>query len=321
MIRSRGRSIVSWALRFAFVLVAAAGCHSCSAAKPFFGIFEGHFEKSAKAPQGGHYLAIKAKRDGAGATVRPNRELWKPFRLETTLGLFDDAHSDLGADGSFGVSVIQFGGIGSFYLLDVKRSGDGIVLSAGTGGAPLGTLTIPDAKAADVVIESVGGLVVFSGRKMGDAAYTPIASAAAGSAGPYQASLDVGGVPKGTIVGYARARLTANGAPPSPTAAQTTRETMWTAIDALTEAMYAIDEATPDRTRAGDRIELAVTRLDAALAADLSGFPGAAKKLKSARKKAAALVSGVRGTKSVTSALKGLQSIVALAGEAADPER
>lgn len=321
MRRNPGRSIFAWALRLALVLVVASGCHSCSFLDPIGAIFAGHFKRSAKAPEGGHYLGLKAKKSGAGATVRPNRELWKPFRLETTLGLFDDDHADLGADGSFGVSVLQSGGIGAFYIVQVKRSGAGIVIETGTGGAPLGTLTIPDSTSADVVIESVGGLVVFSGRRRGDANYTPIASAVAASAGPYQASLDVGGIPKGTIVGYARARLTANGARPSPTATQSTRETIWTAIDALMESMYAIDEAVPDRTSAGDQIDLAVARLDAALAMDLSELPGAAKKLKSTRKKAAALVAGTRGTKSVNSVLKGLQAVVKLAGQAADPER
>jgi hypothetical protein len=310
--RNLGRSVVAWAVRLALVLVVATGCHSCSFLSGFGGIYAGHVGKAAG---GSHYFGLRATKDGAGGQVQPSRELRKPFRLETTLGLPDPKHADLGTNGSFGVSVLEAGGLGRYFVVQVKRSGDGIVLEAGTGGAPLGTLTIPDSRIADIEIASNGGVIAFAGRKSGDAAFTPIAVATAPSAGPYVASLDVLDLPKGTVVGYFRARLTANALPAFPSPTQTARETIYTAIDAVAESMYAIDAEAPDRTFAGDQLALAVTRFDAALAMDLSGLSGAEKKVKSARKKAAALEAGVRGKKSVTSALKSFRAILTLAGE------
>jgi hypothetical protein len=317
--RNRPVRITSWVLRFALVLTIATGCHSCSDAKPFSGVFDGHFLKTDGA-QGSHYLAIRATKDDAGVTVRPTRELWKPFRLETTLGLLDPLNANLG-EGTFGISVLQQSGIGAFYILDVRRAIEGIQVEAGTGGTPLGGLAIPEALIADVAIASNGGFIELSARKHGDSQWNVLASAPAAEAGPYQASLDIGGLPKGTVVGFALARLTANGAPASPTPEQTARETIWTAIDAVAEAIYAIDAAAPDRTRAGGQLDLAVARLDAVLETSVVLLPGnAEKKLKSARKKANALAGQARGKKSAASVVKSAVAILKLAGAAVDPE-
>lgn len=311
MKRDRRTLILSWTLRLALVLAVATGCHSCSNVFGFAGISLGHF-KSPKAPNGGHYLGLRSKKDGAGANVQPSRELRKPFRLEATLGLLDAKHADLGENGTFGVSVLEAGGLGRYFVTRVKRSGDGIAIEVGTGGAPLGTLALPDSTVADVEIASNGGVISFGARKNGAAAFTPIAVAAAPSNGAYVASLDVLDLPKGTVVGVARVRLTANALPAFPTPEQTARETIYTALDALGESMYAIDAQAPDRTLAGDQLELAITRIDAALALDLAALPGAEKRLKSARKKAAPLVAGLRGKKSVASSVKSLVAVATL---------
>lgn len=197
------------------------------------------------------YLGVHASRNGGEATFRPAREIHKPFRVEATLGLFDERRTALGA-GRFGISLLEPGGVGAFFIASVRRSGDGITVEYRTSGPnPLGTFDVPDAREVDVALESVGGLVILYARRRGDAEYTPVAAAVAPSTGPYQFSIDVQGLPKRAVAGFDLLRVVANGAPASPTPAQQARETVFTAVDALLEAIYALDGPSPDRAAAG----------------------------------------------------------------------
>jgi hypothetical protein len=319
-----GRSVIQRAVCTIGLVAIAGGCEESYAdrhpveAALIAGFAHGLTHQAKPAKKVDHILQYTARQADAGFTIRPKRELWRPFRLEASLGLPDASHADLGTNGSFSVAVVdapQF----VYYEFDVKRSGAGVVVTANApGAAPVGTLAIPDSLVADVAIEDTGGSVVFYARKYGDAAYVTIGSVPVTKAGPYRASIDASGLPKGTVIGYDLFRVTTNGAPPSPTAAQTARETIFTAIEALAEASYAMDGPLPDRTKAGDQLDLAVTRLDAALALDLTAFKNARTNLSSARKKAAKLVAGARAKRSANSVFAALVGIAKLAGRAAD---
>lgn len=294
------------------LVVSAAGCSGSSKSGPSVKL------AVRSAPSLDHYVGVTSTRSAGGASLRAFRELWKAFRVEVTLGFPDADHANLGTDGAFAFTVMEGGGVGRYFIVDVTRSGAGIRLGAGTGGAPLGTLTIDDSLLADVVIESVGGIVIFSGRKHGDDAYTSIAAAAAPSAGPYRVAFDLYDIPKGTIVGFDRFRVAANGAPPAPTPARAARETLYTAADALLEAAYALDGPPPDRAAAATAVDLAVTRFDAALAMDLSSYGSVKKRASALRKKAVKLAGGLRGTKQADSVMKSIHSLVTSTGGAAN---
>lgn len=262
------------------------------------------------------FAEAKARRNDAGLTLRPRREFWKPLRLEATLRLPDARHASLGADGSFGVSLLEFGAVGRFYVIEIRREGDGVVIQAGTGGAPISTLSVPDSLAVDVAFSSNGGLIAMDGRRHGDADFTPIAVAAAPSVGPYQISFDASGIPKNTVLACDAFRVVANGAPTSPTPAQTTKETLYTAVDSLLAAAEAISGPEADRTAAADAADTAVARFGLVLDAQISA--SVRRNVASAASKTRALARGVRGRKKPAAILKSLRAIVTLAGKGAE---
>lgn len=311
----------SWTgtLRRAFITVvlalsASVGCSCKSDWKLEWGAPDVAAKRGSFAPR--QLVQAKARRNGAGLTLRPNREFWKSLRVEATLLLPDARHASLGQDGSFGVSLLEFGGIGRFYVINIRREGAGVVIEAGTGGAPISTLSVPDSLAVDVAFASVGGLISMEGRRHGDASFTPIAVGVAPNAGPYQLSFDASGIPKNTVLACDALRVVANGAPPSPTQEQTTRETLYTAVDALIDAAQEIDRAGADRTAAGDAMDAAVARFELVLDSGISG--AARRNVSSAASKTRALARGVRGTKKPAAVLKSLRAIVTLAGKGAE---
>lgn len=293
------------------LVVIAAGGPGCSCAKPSL---QPKYAATAPGAPTDHLVLLRAVRNGAGGTARTNRELYKPFIVEARIARYDPAGAS-GGDGTIGISVLENFGVGKFFILETTRSGDGILVEAGTGASVVNSETFDGTDAVELQIEMKSPLATFRARRPGEANWTDVGVATAGGAGPYQMSFDVFDLPKNLKFGVDLVRVVQNSAPASPTDLQTAREEAWRAIDALLEAGYALDGASPDRETSAGHVDDAVALFDAAADGAPSGQKAALAKLKSAGKKAKSLASKIRGRKPPKSLLASLKGVLSVAGQ------
>lgn len=247
--------------------------------------------KKPKAPAN-HYVAFKGTKRNTGATVRTDRLLHAPFRWTATLGYFDLRSPLLPEGESFGISLIDPQFVGA-YAAVAMRTVAGVPqvyaeMNPSGGPAPnFVTLSVPGGF-AEVQIEHTGTQFVVSARARGDANYTELARGDALVTG-YQPSMDVGTLPKGTVIGFDDLRVPAAGRPAGLDAVATAREDAWRVCDTIFDALTPADGPDPDAPAALALMVEARDALDALFA--VVEIPAKAqKKMIAARKKIAAAV-------------------------------
>jgi len=288
--------LARWAsvLGLALAALPAVNCFDSSPAGFAFKLmasFAGDPKASVKFAD--HAVFVRGRKRDDGFTVRSERELWPPFRVEGTLALLDPKHDALGPFG-FGLSVISpqtFAGAGATLL----RSGDGVQVTADVGGSASTTLTLSTALAADVAIVHDGTNLVVSARGPGDVAYQELGRVAAPLVA-YQVSLDGSALPYRTLVAYDDLRVVNTSRRPGLTPIDSLKEDVYVAADALADALELIDGPTPDAADAATRLATARDDLAAVVAEEAAaGVSTKSKKtIAAAQKKVLAALAAVQ---------------------------
>ena len=156
------------------------------------------------------YLAFRARKkakDGFGF-IRVRRDLWAPFRLEVTGGLFHSGRANLGT----GVFYVELeAGIFDpfpFYNICAELVPGGIKLTAHQGDAlgdpvTVGELTLDGATVVDFVLDHDGQDLDFLARAAGEATYRTLASIRlADQTTPLRPRFGVEGIRRGAEVGF-----------------------------------------------------------------------------------------------------------------------
>lgn len=252
---------------------------------------------------GDHYLAVTGKRKGSGNLFwrQIDRDLWPPFRWECRAGKFDPA-----SEGD-GVACLEIDVRGTsppeFFSVCVEPVESGAhVFATSERGVALGQRLLSGADVVDLAIEHDGQTITFLARPEGEGSYQTIATTVMGApAKAFIPSLLVTRQSKGEELGFDLMRVTQNGSAPGEVSPRKdAANSVFLSVDALAEAVYALDTPSSDRASAATFVADALAGLDtAALSVGALGkakpVSKAARSLKQARKKLAAAGGALSG--------------------------
>jgi hypothetical protein len=304
--------------RILLPVLALAVLVGCARVDEPLGKTGGKYIKWSKKREGSdHYLSARVKK-GAGANgfVLLYRDLWPPFRWETTLML---PGTDTPSGGSFGTELdAKDSNPLQFYGISVQPTAGGLYAFAASHQSSPGThgeKFYSGARKVDVAIEHDGTNLRFYSRAHGSTKYDLLAeiNASTGSL-PLQPAVGLFGMLKGDEVGFDEFRVVSNGTPPGElTEAQLAIGDLMDAVDAQVEAMHAMDGDDPDGATAKTELAASLVSLDGAIAT-VDGIPDATKKakknLKKARKKLLSAQKKLDKGKSGKAIIKGLEKVI-----------
>ena len=258
----------------ALMLCSLSGC----GIGEFFGIFASTGKRPAQGSQGAPELGAQDRyikmtgrnKEPAGGRIgflQVPRELWAPFRHETSVGFYDNEHV---ADR--GIICTELGRTGSppsrFFgrCAQILPGGLNVYAYAHTSGSPIGTRMFAGATEVDFAIEADTSTLTFLARESGEPAWLQIATHPfSGQVLPLFPSIGVSGIGKQQVVGFDNYRLVANSPPRAPqTLEQDLAGAIWLAVDRLIEASHGLDGGAPDFAAAAVDLDAAETHLIAA---------------------------------------------------------
>jgi hypothetical protein len=246
--------------------------------------FLGGLARGAGAPENS-YVAVRAKKGGAGsASFDVPVDLWGPFDVSVTWGVFDES-TLADANGARGCVRTENLDFSDSFGVCAERQGGGITVTADATSGPVpGSVFLGGATRADLRIQLDGTTLTFSARENGAEEWQEVDTATFTQEDGLRPFIAAALVPTGAGIGVDDLRIR-GGAPPSPTAEDAVAHDLALTLADLLDAIAAADQAVPDTATATDLFASAGTHLDAAAtgAAALTSKAG-----KKAKKKIAA---------------------------------
>lgn len=251
-----------------------------------------------------HYLAVVAKANGGLDQLFTFEDVYAPFRLEVTGGLFDPKHSDLGG-GTYEIQIFPFK-----VLCTPTANGTTVAAQKDSGASTFGSLDFPGAAVLDIAVEYDGTTLTVLARNEADAQYSTVGTTVVHGLSSVEPRLEVDGLKKGAVVGFDDIRVALRG----HRAGQLTQpeqavDSLYTAIDHLCNALYAADGA-GDAALAKQEIAAALPLMTSA-GTILDGLPASDGRTK-ARKKLASGLKAANGAAKALNAGKKLATIFPL---------
>jgi hypothetical protein len=304
----------------------------CDGCKPRAGIHDGpaslRLRKRAVPSETGarraydHYVELRGRSRGPALVAsRSQRELWPPFRVDVTEGLFD-ASSAARYDGVFSLELNALRD-GSFEFVPMHSlravvEDGGLRVRAMRFDPPqgqstqieetLGDVFLPDTSVADLAIEHDGDTVHYLARVPGDEEFVEVATSPRSSRDLFfQPGVRASGISRSVGVGIDAFRVQANGEAPDGEPVpelHAALEATYVVGDDIVAAIEALDGGAPDADRALQDIDGALSAVTDAREAialiELPAGPGDFRRLRPER------------------ALRGLRRVTRLLEEARD---
>lgn len=267
----RGSSVVLLILFFLSLPACSFLVESENASTSYRSRSTGGFKKGDPKDQ---YLAVQAKKKAstAFAFLQAPRDVWGPFRVETTVGLFDAKRRMQPGRGFMGIELDDDQSAAPslrFYGLFVQVSLDGLQAFGATHEGNLGNVNFPGASALDLAIETDDDEKIFLARVAGSGGeYTEVDRIEFVQTHRLIPGLGVFGFAEGEQVGFDNFRVASDSPPPGPlNAVQTAVRAIWLALDPQIQAGYELDGAAPDPTSAATHITNSLPLVDQAIEA------------------------------------------------------
>jgi hypothetical protein len=273
--------------------------------------------RGAAAPENS-YVSVRAKRGGAGsASFDAPVDLWGPFEVSVTWGVFDEA-TIFDANGARGCVRTENLDFSDSFGICAERQGGGITVTAdATTGAVPGSVFLGGATLADLRISLAGTTLTFSARESGDETWQDVGTTTFTQEDALRPFIAAAIVPPSAGIGLDDLRIR-GGAPPPSTPENAVAHDLSLALADLLDAIAAADRPVPDTATATDFFASAGTHLDAAAtgAAALTSKQGkkAKKKITAAEKalgKAAVAFNAQKTLKGTKAYAKGVSDVLA----------
>jgi hypothetical protein len=264
------------------------------------------------------YASVRAKKGGAGsASFDVPVDLWGPFEVSVTWGVFDES-TIADANGARGCVRTENLDFSDSFGICAERQGGGITVTADATSGPVpGSVFLGGATRADLRIQLEGTTLTFSARENGAAEWQEVGTATFTQEDGLRPFIAAALVPTGAGIGLDDLRIR-GGAPPSPTPEDAVAHDLALTFADLLDAVAAADRPVPDLATAGDLFASAGTHLDAAGtgAAALTSKEGkkAKKKIAAAEKalgKSAVAFNAQKGAKGLKAYGKGVKNVLA----------
>jgi hypothetical protein len=267
---------------------------------------------------GNSYASVRAKKSGAGsASFDVPVDLWGPFEVSVTWGVFDDA-TIFDANGARGCVRTENLDFSDSFGVCAERQGGGITVTADATSGPVpGSVFLGGATRADLRIALDGTTLTFYARENGAAEWQEVDTTTFDQEDGLRPFIAAAVVPPGAGIGLDDLRIR-GGAPPSPRPEDAVAHDLALTFADLLDALAAADQATPDLDTATNFFASAGTHLDAAAtgAAALTSKEGrkAKKKIASAERalgKSAVAFNAQKGVKGSKAYGKGVKDVLA----------
>lgn len=230
--------------------------------------------REAESSDKDRYFKLEGKKhEPAGGRVgfiQMPRELWAPFRFETSGGLYDLNHP--ATQGRFCTEIGRTGSPPSQYYgmcANILPGGLQVYAYAHTSGSALGSVVFAGATEVDFAIETSGSGMTFYSRPTGNPVWVEIATHPfSGQTVPLFPAVGAVGIGKKEVVGFDNFRLVSNSpSPDAQSSEQIVATALWSAADGMLESMHGLDGTAPDYDAAAT--DLAQSQSDLAAAKSL----------------------------------------------------